>query len=119
MKRKKVEMNVGRGEGWGEWREVEGGGWETMRLAYEARVAVRGELASPKSFSRLIHNNKDDRDKRGTPEDTRPRLAQKATTLQDSDNKIVSFLQRKELFLLHYMFNFLCENLVMLSMIKK
>lgn len=37
---------------------------KTMRLAYEARVAVRGELASPKSFSRLIHNNKDDRDKR-------------------------------------------------------
>lgn len=35
-----------------------------MRLAYEARVAVRGELASPKSFPRLIHNNKkDDRDK--------------------------------------------------------
>lgn len=45
---------------------------KTMRLAYEARVAVRGELASPKSFSRLIHNNKDDRDKRNTPEDTRP-----------------------------------------------
>lgn len=43
-------------------------GWvtETMRLAYEARVAVRGELASPKSLSRLIHNNKDDRDKRET-----------------------------------------------------
>lgn len=37
-----------------------------MRLAYEARVAVRGELASPKSFPRLIHNNKDDRDKRET-----------------------------------------------------
>lgn len=36
-----------------------------MRLAYEARVAVRGELASPKSFPRLIHN-KDDRDKRET-----------------------------------------------------
>lgn len=37
-----------------------------MRLAYEARVAVRGELASPKSFPRLIHDNKDDRDKRET-----------------------------------------------------
>lgn len=37
-----------------------------MRLAYEARVAVRGELASPKSFSRLIHNDKDNRDKRET-----------------------------------------------------
>lgn len=36
-----------------------------MRLAYKARVAVRGELASPKSFPRLIHN-KDDRDKRET-----------------------------------------------------
>lgn len=39
---------------------------EMMSLAYEARVAVRGELASPKSFPRLIHNNKDDRDKRET-----------------------------------------------------
>lgn len=37
-----------------------------MSLAYEARVAVRGELASPKSFPRLIHDNKDDRDKRET-----------------------------------------------------
>lgn len=36
-----------------------------MRLAYEAR----GELASPKSFPRLIHNNEDDSDKRNTPED--------------------------------------------------
>lgn len=43
-----------------------GGVTQTMRLAYEASVAVRGELASPKSFSRLIHNNKDDRDKRET-----------------------------------------------------
>ena len=38
---------------------------DTMGFAYEARVAVRGELASPKSFPRLIHN-KDDRDKRET-----------------------------------------------------
>lgn len=37
-----------------------------MRLSYEARVAVRGELASPKSFPRLIVNNMDDRDKRET-----------------------------------------------------
>lgn len=37
-----------------------------MRLAYEARVAVRGELASPESFPRLIRNNKDNRDKRET-----------------------------------------------------
>lgn len=37
-----------------------------MSLSYKARVAVRGELASPKSFPRLIHNNKDDRDKRET-----------------------------------------------------
>lgn len=42
-----------------------------MSLSYEARVAVRGELASPKSFPRLILNNMDDRDKRETP-DTRP-----------------------------------------------
>lgn len=54
------------------------GGWggrvtEVMSLSYEARVAVRGELASPKSFSRLIHDNKDDRDKReNTPEDNGP-----------------------------------------------
>lgn len=37
-----------------------------MSLSYEARVAVRGELASPKSFPRLILNNMDDRDKRET-----------------------------------------------------
>lgn len=42
---------------------------ETMRLAYEARVAVRGELASPKSFPRLTHN-KDDKDKRETHQRT-------------------------------------------------
>lgn len=61
--------------------EEVGEGWvggETMSLAYEARVAVRGELASPKSFSRLIHNNKDDRDKRETPEDTRPTFGTKS-----------------------------------------
>lgn len=67
-----------RGGWWQQVRESEGwlGGWVTkmMSLAYEARVAVRGELASPKSFPRLIHNNKDDRDKeRNTPEDTRAR----------------------------------------------
>lgn len=37
-----------------------------MSLSYEARVAVRGELASPKSFPRLILSNMDDRDKRET-----------------------------------------------------
>lgn len=41
-----------------------------MRLAYEARVAVRGELASPKSFSRLIHNK--DKDKRETSKNAWP-----------------------------------------------
>lgn len=38
-----------------------------MSLSYGARVAVGGgELASPKSFPRLILNNMDDRDKRET-----------------------------------------------------
>lgn len=37
-----------------------------MSLSYEARVAVKGELASPKSFPRLILNNMDDRDERET-----------------------------------------------------
>lgn len=51
---------------------------EVMSLAYEARVAVRGELASPKSFPRLIHNNKDDRDKRrNTPRGHPPTSGQR------------------------------------------
>lgn len=37
-----------------------------MSLSYEARAAVRSELASPKSFPRLILNNMDDRDTRET-----------------------------------------------------
>lgn len=63
-KNKEGRGSVGKCEG---WVAVGGVGWvtETMRLAYEARVAVRGELASPKSFSTLIHD-KDNRDKRET-----------------------------------------------------
>lgn len=42
-------------------------GWRDMSLSYEARVAVGGgELASPKSFPRLILNKMDDRDRRET-----------------------------------------------------
>lgn len=60
---------------------------EMMNLAYEARVAVRGELASPKSFPRLIHNNKDDRDKR----ETHPRtLAHIVTTLHTKTREYLS-----------------------------
>lgn len=51
-------------EGGGEWG---GGGWfSEMSLSYEARVAVRGELASPKSLPKLLLNNMDDRDTRET-----------------------------------------------------
>lgn len=66
-------------------------GWETMRLAYEARVAVRGELASPKSFPRLIHNNKDDRDKR----ETHPRTLAHIGTKKKKKKAIVTTLQTK------------------------
>lgn len=52
-----------------------------MRLAYEARVAVRGELASPKSFSRLIHH-KDNRNKR----ETHPRTLGHFGTTQQTTN---------------------------------
>lgn len=73
---------------------------EMMSLAYEARVAVRGELASPKSFPRPIHNNKDDRDKR----ETHPRtLVHTGTKKSHSHNathyeKSASFLRRLKLF---------------------
>lgn len=40
--------------------------FSVMSLSYEARVAVRGELASPKSFPRLLLNNMDDRNTRET-----------------------------------------------------
>lgn len=69
-----------------------------MRLAYEARVAVRGELASPKSFSRLIHNNKDDRDKRETHPRTLSHVGTKKPLSQHYKLRI-SFLQRLKPFI--------------------
>lgn len=74
----------GRRSGWvAKW-------WSDMSLSYEARVAVGGELASPKSFPRLILNNMDDRDKRethqklarfGTKKDYSPQSASLLQTL--------------------------------------
>lgn len=64
--------------------------WSDVSLSYEARVAVGGELASPKSFPRLILNNMDDRDKRethqklarfGTKKDYSPQSASLLQTL--------------------------------------
>lgn len=114
--------------GWREVRESEGwqGGWvtETMRLAYEARVAVRGELASPKSFPRLIHNNKDNRDKREThPEDTRPRWDKKKPLSQRYNKRQECiFPAADETFytLVKYLLSpsSFRKNLVMLSMIE-
>lgn len=82
----------------GEWKSER---WltETMWLAYEARVAVRGELASPKSFSRLIHDNKDDRDKRETHPRTVARCGtktKKATISSHNYRLMTSFLLRME-----------------------
>lgn len=76
-------------------------GWvtEMMSLAYEARVAVRGELASPKSFPRLIHDNKDDRDKRETQPKTLARRWDKKSHNATNYDKSVSFLQRMKLLL--------------------
>lgn len=76
------------------------GGWvtEMMSLAYEARVAVRGELASPKSFPRLIHNNKDDRDKRETHPRTLAHVGTKKSHNATNGDKSVSFLQKMKPF---------------------
>lgn len=64
---------------------------EMMSLAYEARVAVRGELASPKSFPRLIHDNKDDRDKRETHPRTLAHVGTKGLLKQEG----IIFLQER------------------------
>ena len=67
-------------------------------MAYEARVGVRGELASPKSFSRLIHNNKDDRYKRETHPRAVARFGTKRKRKKKKKSKaIVTNLQTKSI----------------------
>lgn len=63
-----------------------------MSPAYEARVAVRGELASPKSFPRLIRNNKDGRDKRETHPRTLTTLHAKTECIFPAEDETLNCL---------------------------